>query len=137
MKHKISIKKNIERFFDHEKFDNRNVYQILNVRSSSLNKLMLRDFWYSYIHRKSDVFIKKTSSHSLIECLTRSHAAIVWSTFFEQQITKKNQLSNQQRRHFLCLSDRAWNEKKKKKVANEWEKNENEWEKKKKSIQAL
>ena len=92
--------------------------------------LMFRDFWYSYIHRKFDVFIRKTSSHSLIECLIRSHAAVVWSTFFEQQITKRNQLNNQQRRHFLCLSDRAWNEKKKKKD-REWMKEKRKWMKKK------
>ena len=69
-------------------------------------ELMFRDFWYNYIHRKFDVFIKKTFSHSLIECLIRSHVAVVWSTLFEQQITKKNQLNSQQRRHFHTFKHR-------------------------------
>ena len=39
MKQKISIKKNIERLFDDENDDERNVYQIMNVHSNFLNDM--------------------------------------------------------------------------------------------------
>ena len=54
MKHKISIKKNIERFFDDEKFDNRNVYQILNVQSNFLNDMKI---FFESNNVNDDVFI--------------------------------------------------------------------------------
>ena len=108
----------------------------LNVNVKAMtrkSRLMFRDFDISIYIEKPDVFTK-TSSNSSIECLTRSHAVIVWRRIFltTKQWKKTNWTINNVDNFFRFMrsNNETKTKKKKKQTTNERKKNENEWKKK-------